>query len=68
VTDNVNQAKDDQDPATWMPPMSGAATPANGLPAVKTRWRLTVDTTEKNALTSYANSCPNVTITVTQAY
>ena len=36
--------------------------------AVKTRWRLTVDTAEKNALTSLANSCSNVTISVTYAY
>ncbi|MFC6019893.1 hypothetical protein ACFP2T_27300 [Plantactinospora solaniradicis] len=36
--------------------------------AVKTRWRLTVDTAEKNALTSYANSCSNVTVTVTHAF
>ena len=36
--------------------------------AVKTRWRLTVDSAEKNALTSWGNSCSNVTVTVTHAY
>jgi hypothetical protein len=69
VTDNVNQAKGDQDPATWMPPYSGARCRyINEWVATKIRWRLTVDTAEKNALTSWANSCPNVTISVTYAY
>ena len=35
--------------------------------AVKLRWRLTVDTAEKSALSSLAAGCPNITITVTQA-
>lgn len=69
VTDNVNQAKGDQDPATWMPSYAPARCRyiAEWV-AVKIRWRLTADGTEKNALTGYAGSCPNVTITVTQAY
>ncbi|WP_200209563.1 HNH endonuclease family protein [Micromonospora coerulea] len=69
VTDNVNQAKGDQDPATWMPPYSSARCRyINEWVATKIRWRLTVDTSEKNALTSWANSCPNVTITVVRAF
>jgi Protein of unknown function (DUF1524) len=69
VTDNVNQAKGDQDPATWMPPYApGSCRYAGEWVAVKIRWRLTVDSAEKNTLTSLANACPNVTITVTQAY
>ncbi|MFI7430708.1 HNH endonuclease family protein [Micromonospora sp. NPDC049836] len=69
VTDNVNQAKGDQDPATWMPPYSSARCRyINEWVATKIRWRLTVDTAEKNALTSWANSCPNVTITVARAF
>jgi hypothetical protein len=68
VTDNVNQAKGDQDPATWLPPASSARCRFIGeWVAVKLRWRLTVDSTEKAALTSQANGCPNVTITVTRA-
>jgi hypothetical protein len=68
VTDNVNQAKGDQDPATWLP----SYTPARcryvrEWLAVKLRWRLTVDTAERNALVSLANGCPDVTITVTRA-
>jgi hypothetical protein len=66
VTDNVNQAKGDKDPAEWMPPVSGVHCRYIGeWAAVKTRWGLTVDSAEKSALTSMANSCSNVTITVT---
>jgi hypothetical protein len=69
VTDNVNQAKGDQDPATWMPPYSSARCRyINEWVAVKIRWRLTVDSAEKSALTDWANSCPNSTISVTYAY
>jgi hypothetical protein len=35
--------------------------------AVKKRWALTADSAEKSALTSFAASCANVTITVTLA-
>ncbi|MFE9658100.1 HNH endonuclease family protein [Micromonospora sp. NPDC006431] len=69
VTDNVNQAKGDQDPATWMPPYASARCRyINEWVAVKIRWRLTVDSAEKSALTNWANSCPNSTISVTYAY
>jgi hypothetical protein len=69
VTDNVNQAKGDRDPATWMPPYASARCRyINEWVAVKIRWRLTVDSVEKSALTSWANNCPNVTISVTYAY
>lgn len=65
VTDNVNQSKSDQDPAEWMPSLSGVYCRYVGeWAAVKTRWGLTVDSAEKSALTSYAASCSNVTITV----
>ena len=66
VTDNVNQAKGDQDPATWLPTDSRCRYAAEWL-AVKLRWRLTVDTAEKNALVGLTNGCTNVTITVTHA-
>jgi hypothetical protein len=68
VTDNVNQSKGDQDPATWLPPAASARCRFIGeWVAVKLRWRLTVNSSEKSALTSQANGCPNVTITVTRA-
>lgn len=66
VTDDVNQAKGDQDPATWLPTNSRCRYAAEWL-AVKIRWRLTVDTAEKNALTTLANGCTDVTVTVTHA-
>jgi hypothetical protein len=65
VTDNVNQAKGDKDPAEWMPPLTSVHCRYIGeWAAVKTRWGLTVDPAEKSALTSYASGCGNVTITV----
>lgn len=69
MTDNVNQAKGDQDPATWLPPYASARCRYVGeWVAVKIRWRLTVDSAEKSALTSWANNCPAATISVTYAY
>ncbi|MET8912503.1 HNH endonuclease family protein [Micromonospora sp. NPDC004551] len=69
VTDNVNQAKGDQDPATWMPSYASARCRYIGeWVAVKVRWRLSVDSAEKSALTSWANNCPAATISVTYAY
>jgi hypothetical protein len=32
--------------------------------AIKTRWELTVDTTEKDALTAIAADCPNVPLEI----
>jgi len=66
VTDNVNQAKGDQDPAQWMPTYDRCRYVREYV-AVKIRWRLSVDSAEKSALTSYANGCDNTTITVTRA-
>ena len=44
VTDSVNQAKGDRDPATWMPSYAPARCRYVGeWVAVKIRWRLTVD-------------------------
>jgi hypothetical protein len=68
VKDTVNQSKSDQDPAEWMPTYSAATCRyIQEWVAVKKRWALTVDSAEKSALTSYAASCTNVTITVTLA-
>ncbi len=48
VTDNVNQAKGDRDPAEWMPPATGATCRyVAEWTAVKIRWRLTVDSAER---------------------
>jgi len=66
VTDSVNQSKGDQDPTTWMPTYDKCRYLREWV-AVKLRWRLTVDSTEKSALKSKSASCTNVTITVTRA-
>ena len=58
VTDNENQSKADQDPATWMPPYEPARCDYIGeWVTVKLRWGLTVDTAEKEALTTLAEGC-----------
>lgn len=68
VTDNENQTKSDQDPATWVPPYAPARCRYIGeWVAVKLRWHLSVDAPEKTALTTWANDCPDTTITVTTA-
>ena len=65
VTDNVNQSKSDQDPAEWMPSLSGVyCRYITDWVATKTRWGLTVDSAEKTSLTSYAAACTNSTVTV----
>ncbi|WP_371494064.1 HNH endonuclease family protein [Kitasatospora sp. NBC_00374] len=58
VTDNVNQAKGDQDPATWLPSVvSYRCTYVRAWVQVKYYYGLSVDTAEKNALTSVLNGC-----------
>jgi len=66
VTDNVNQTKGDQDIAEWLPTYHNCRYLGEFV-AVKLRWRLTVDSAEKAAMSSLASSCSNVTITVTRA-
>ena len=66
VTDDVNQAKGDQDPATWLPTYQRCRYIAEWV-AVKHRWGLRVDTAERSALRNVASGCTNVTITVTKA-
>ena len=66
VTDNVNQSKGDRDPAEWLPQQRQCRYVAQWV-AVKIRWSLKVDRSEKNALSRVAGSCDNVRITVTKA-
>jgi uncharacterized protein DUF1524 len=66
VTDDVNQAKGDKDIAQWLPTYDRCRY-LREFVAVKLRWRLTVDSAEKAAMSSLASSCSNVTITVTRA-
>ncbi|MEU6098105.1 HNH endonuclease family protein [Streptomyces sp. NPDC047079] len=58
VTDNVNQAKGDQDPATWMPSRTAyRCTYVRAWVQVKYYYNLSVDSAEKSALQSYLASC-----------
>ncbi len=66
VTDSVNQSKGDQDPTTWMPTYDKCRYLREWV-AVKVRWRLAVDGSEKSAISSLSSGCTNSTITVTRA-
>ncbi|MBW4715643.1 HNH endonuclease family protein [Saccharothrix obliqua] len=58
VTDNVNQAKGDQDPASWKPPLTSYwCTYAKMWVRTKYRWGLTADAAEKSALQSMLGRC-----------
>jgi hypothetical protein len=53
VTDNVNQAKGDRDPAAWLPPRTASrCTYAIQWVTVKYRWRLGIDSAERSRLSS----------------
>ena len=62
----VTQSKGAHGPEAWMPRVNTCRY-INEWVAVKIRWNLTVDATEKAALTRYAAKCPNVTLRVTKA-
>lgn|GEM_PF-1131077 len=63
VTDNSNVAKSDSDPAGWLPAYEQCRYIATWV-AVKIRWSLTVDSTEKGVLATLAAGCPADTVTV----
>jgi hypothetical protein len=58
VTDNVNQAKGDQDTSTWQPPLTSyRCTYSKMWIAVKYYWGLRLQSAEKTALQSMLNTC-----------
>ncbi|CQR64306.1 HNH endonuclease family protein [Streptomyces leeuwenhoekii] len=58
VTDNVNQAKGDQDPATWMPSRTDyRCTYVRAWVQVKHYYGLSVDSAEKTALQNHLAGC-----------
>ncbi|THA33140.1 HNH endonuclease [Streptomyces sp. A1277] len=58
VTDNVNQAKGDKDPASWLPPRAAyKCTYVRAWIHVKHYYELTVDSAEKSALQSALSGC-----------
>ncbi|MGW4725401.1 HNH endonuclease family protein [Streptomyces sp. NPDC004291] len=68
VTDRVNQAKADRDPAEWMPPLPDAHCRSVGeWTATKLRWGLAADQAEANALKVYAKACETTVVHYTPA-
>ncbi|KAK2747531.1 hypothetical protein FQN57_002023 [Myotisia sp. PD_48] len=58
VTDNVNQAKGDQGPEDWQPPLASyRCTYSKMWIKVKSVYQMTITSAEKTALTSMLNSC-----------
>ncbi|MFG2825043.1 HNH endonuclease family protein [Kitasatospora sp. NPDC048365] len=63
-----NRAKADKDVAEWLPPATGyRCTYVTDWTAVKTRWGLSVDQREADALHQLAAGCPDEPLTVTLA-
>ncbi|WP_026360584.1 HNH endonuclease family protein [Amycolatopsis nigrescens] len=58
VTDNVNQEKGDKSPDQWKPPTVGYwCTYASMWTAVKSKYKLTISSAEKTALTDMLGRC-----------
>lgn len=61
VTDNVNQAKGDQPPDQWRPPLQSYwCTYANNWIVVKHFYALSITNTEKTALSDMLDTCPQL--------
>jgi len=58
VTDNLNQSKGDKDIANWIPPLSSyVCTYARAWVQVKHFYKLTIDSTEKTAISGILGGC-----------
>ncbi|MFM7045492.1 MAG: HNH endonuclease family protein [Ilumatobacteraceae bacterium] len=65
VTDNVNAAKGDMDPAQWMPPRTASHCQyLFDWVAVKVRWGMSVDPAERTAITTRLAACPATVLVV----
>ena len=61
VSARTNRSKADQDPSTWLPPRAEARCQYIAeWTTVKTRWSLTIDETERDALRQHAVGCDEV--------
>ncbi len=68
VTARSNRSKSDQDPAEWMPTDADAACRyAYEWISVKTRWGLSVDEAEAEALDAVVADCPAAVVTAAPA-
>ncbi|MGW1878758.1 GmrSD restriction endonuclease domain-containing protein [Streptomyces sp. NPDC001975] len=64
-----NRSKADKDPTEWLPPyVTDWCTYVTDWVADKTRYQLTIDPAEQNALTERLAACPDQPITVTLAH
>ncbi|MFC5178818.1 HNH endonuclease family protein [Nocardioides taihuensis] len=63
VTASSNRSKGDSDPAEWLPEFGTCAYVRHWV-AVKVRWQLTVDDTERTTLRRLARGCDNDVIRV----
>lgn len=66
VTASSNRSKSDRDPSDWMPAY-GRCKYIRQWVAVKTRWSLKVNLSEKRALAARADGCANVILKVRKA-
>ncbi|WP_328457516.1 HNH endonuclease family protein [Streptomyces sp. NBC_00386] len=65
VTARTNRQKADQDPSTWMPPATDAQCHyVADWVSVKTRWQLSVDPAELQALQQTVTACPDEELAV----
>lgn len=65
VSARSNRSKSAQDPATWMPPDAGQhCWYAAAWVLVKTRWSLTVDTAEVNAVRGVLSGCSDADLNI----
>ncbi len=64
VTAAANRSKADQDPATWMPPLTDATCHyLTDWVTTKIRWKLTIDNTEREALNQRSADCTDTVST-----
>jgi hypothetical protein len=62
VSEPVNSAKSDYDPADWLPPVAAdRCTFIGDWLAIKVRWELAVDQREHDVLAALATGCPGTT-------
>ncbi|AUY48315.1 hypothetical protein [Streptomyces sp. CB01881] len=59
-----NRQKSDKDIAEWCPVETEKCDYINRWTVSKTRWRQSVDTTEKNVLRDLGANCPNDNLTI----
>ncbi len=63
-----NRSKADKEPSAWLPPRTGYRCEYDTNWIVdKTHWGLSIDATERGALTQQLASCPDQPITATLA-